>query len=102
MDAQERRREEMLELVRKSRAMMRGVESKGVLPDFEVGNYVLVARFRQPRITPTLTNMWTGPWRVMSKTGGHVYDVEDIVTGRWCISRGCDRMSMHRSASPLS
>ena len=40
MDAQERRREEVSELVRKNRARMRGVERKGVLPDFAVGDYV--------------------------------------------------------------
>ena len=37
MDAQERRREEVLELVRKNRARMRSVKRKGVLPDFKVG-----------------------------------------------------------------
>ena len=46
MDAQEKRREEVLELVRKNLARMRGVETKGVLPDFAVGDYMLVARFR--------------------------------------------------------
>ena len=66
MDAQERRREEMLELVRKNRARMRGVERKGVLPDFAVGDYVLVARDRHPSITPKLMNAWTEPWRVVS------------------------------------
>ena len=36
MDAQERMREEVMDLVRKNRARMRGVEWKGVLPDFAV------------------------------------------------------------------
>ena len=54
----------------------------GVLPDFVVGDYVLVARVRQPGITPKPMNTWTGPWRVVSKPGGHVYGVEDIATGR--------------------
>ena len=43
---------------------------------------VFVARFRQPGITLKLTNTRTGPWRVVSKTGGHVYGMEDIATGR--------------------
>ena len=38
MDAQERRRKEVIDLVRKNRARMRGVERKGVLPDFAVGD----------------------------------------------------------------
>ena len=60
---------------------MRGVKKKGVLPDFAVEDYVLVARVRQPGITPKLINTWTGPWRVVSKTEGHVYRVKDIATG---------------------
>ena len=51
-----------------------------MLPDFAVGDYVHVARVRQPGITPKFMNTWTGPWRVVSKTGGYVYGVEDIVT----------------------
>ena len=100
MDAQERRREGVLELVRKNRAKMQGVERKGVLPDIAVGDYVYVARIRQPGITPKLISTWTGPWRVVSKIGGHVYVVDcgEIVTGR---SREvhfarCGRMPMHR------
>ena len=61
MDAQERRREEVMDLARKNWARMRGVERKGVLPDFAVGDYVLVARVRRPDITPKLMNTWTGP-----------------------------------------
>ena len=61
MDAQERRREEVVDLVRKNREKMRDVEKKGVLPDFAVGQYVLVARVRQPGITPKPISTWTGP-----------------------------------------
>ena len=38
-----------------------------------------LARVRQPGIAPKLINTWTRPWRVISKTGGHVYGVKDIV-----------------------
>ena len=51
MDAQKRTHEEMLELVPKNQARMRGDESKGVLPNFAAGDYVLVARVRQFTIT---------------------------------------------------
>ena len=104
MDAQKRGREEVLESVRKNRVRMRGVESNEVLSDIAAGDYVLVARVRQPGITSKLMNTWTGPWRVVSKTGGHVYGVDDIVTGRSvrCTSRGCGRMPIHRLTSPRS
>ena len=42
---------------------------------------MLVARLRQPSITPKIMNAWTRPWR-LAKTGGHVYDMEDIVMER--------------------
>ena len=38
MDAQESRCEEVMDLVRKNRARMRGVERRGVVPDFAVGD----------------------------------------------------------------
>ena len=65
MDAQERRRKEVLESVRKNRARIQDVERKAVLMDFAVEDYVLVARIRQPGITPKLMNTWTGSWRVI-------------------------------------
>ena len=52
------------------------------MPDIAVGDHVLVARVKQPGITPKLINTWTRPWRVVWITGGHVYDVEDIVMER--------------------
>ena len=81
MDAQERSCEEVMDLVHRNWARTRVVERKGMLPDFAVGDYVLEARVRQSGITPKLMNTWTGR-RVVSKTGGHVYGVEDIITGR--------------------
>ena len=56
MDAQERRHEEVLELVRKNQARRRGGETKGVLPDFAIGDYILVARVGQPGTTPKPIN----------------------------------------------
>ena len=60
-----------------------------MVPYIAVGDHVLVARVRQPGITPKLLNIWTRPWRVVSETGEHVYDIE----GK---SRGCGRMLTHR------
>ena len=50
-----------------------------MLPNLAVGDYVRLARVRQSGITSKLINTWTRPWRVISKNGGHVYDVADIV-----------------------
>ena len=61
MDAQEIANEKVLGLIRKNRARMRGVENKEVLPDFGVEDYVLLARVKQPGITPKLMNTCTGP-----------------------------------------
>ena len=81
-NAQERRREEVLELVHNNRVGIQGAENKEVLPDVAMGAYVVVARVRTASTTPKLMNTWTGRWRVVSKTGGHVCGVEDTVTGR--------------------
>ena len=53
-----------------------------MVPYIGIGDHVHVARVRQLGITPKLINTWTRPWRAVSKTGGHVYDVEDIVMER--------------------
>ena len=94
-NAKERRREEGLELVRKNRARVRGVESKGVLLDFVAGDYVLVAKVRQPGIAPNRMKTWAGPWKVVSKARGHVCGVEYIVTKRL---RGMNIERMRRYA----
>ena len=52
MDEQERRCDEVMNLGSKNRARMRDVERKRVLPNFAVGDYVLVARVKKPGITP--------------------------------------------------
>ena len=46
------------------------------------GGYELVARVRQSDITSKLTNVNRTVERVVSKTGGQVYGVEDIITRR--------------------
>ncbi|CAM9475825.1 unnamed protein product [Ascophyllum nodosum] len=51
------------------------------MPNFEVGDYVLVARVRKVGSAPKLVTTWTGPWRVVSGGSPHVYNVQDIVTG---------------------
>lgn len=67
--------------VQSVRAAGRQRESKGWLPNFAVGDYVLMARVRPPGKTSKLMSTWTGPWRVTNAPSPHVYQVQDIVSG---------------------
>ena len=55
--------------------------SRGQLPHFTVGDYVLVARVHQPGKHHKLVSTWTGPWQVVNDDQEHVYTVSNIVTG---------------------
>ncbi|CAB1109830.1 unnamed protein product [Ectocarpus sp. CCAP 1310/34] len=65
-----------------NRARQRAAASRGDLPAFTVGDYVMVARVRRSGITPKLSSTWTGPWRVVSAAKKHVYGVQNIVNGQ--------------------
>ena len=52
------------------------------MPNFEVGDYVLYARVRRPGVTPKLMVTWTGPWRVVGAHHPHLFDIQNIVSGR--------------------
>ena len=78
---QEELRREVFEQVRAARDRKRVAASAGSLPNFEVGDYVLVTRVRKLSSAPKLVTTWTGPWRVVSSGSPHVYNVQDIVTG---------------------
>ncbi|CAN0274200.1 unnamed protein product, partial [Scytosiphon promiscuus] len=64
------------------RAAGRRRESKGNLPNFAVGDYVLMARVRSPGKNSKMMSTWTGPWRVTNAPSPHVYQVQDIVSGK--------------------
>ena len=53
----------------------------GSMPNFEVGDYVLVARVRKLGSAPKFVTASTGPRRVVSGGSPRVYNVQDIVTG---------------------
>ena len=78
---QEELRREVLERIRAARDRKRVAASTRSMPNFEVGDYVLVARIRKLGSAPKLVMTWTGPWRVVSGGSPHVYNVQDIVTG---------------------
>jgi len=81
VDAQVALHKEVLTKVQANRERQRATASKGTLPNFAVGDYVLVARVRRSGSTPKLLMTWTGPWRVVSAEQPHVYGVQNIVSG---------------------
>ena len=81
VDAQVALHKEVLTKVQANRDRQRTAASKGALPNFAVGDYVLVARVRRSGSTPKLLMTWTGPWRVVSAEKPHVFGVQNIVSG---------------------
>ena len=72
----------MLELVRAARDRKGVAARAGSMPNFEVGDYVLVARVRKlDSAAPKLMATWTGPWRVISGESPRVYHMRDNVAG---------------------
>ena len=59
----------------------RTAANRGNLPNFAVGEYVLVARVRRSVSTAKLLMTWTGPWCVVVFERPHVYGVQNIVSG---------------------
>ena len=72
---------EVLDKVQAHRGKQRVAASRGSLPIFFAGDYVLVARVRRSGSTPKLLMTWTGPWRVLIPQRSHVYGVQNIVPG---------------------
>ena len=67
--------------MKKNRDRQRQASSRGQLPNFAVGDYLMVARVRRSGSTPKLVNTWTGPRRIVTADKVHVYSVQNIVTG---------------------
>ena len=72
---------EVLERVRAARDRKRVAASAGSIPNFEDGNFVLVARVSKLSSAPLLMTAWIGQWRIVLGGCAHVYSVQDIVTG---------------------
>eukprot|EP00903_Cladosiphon_okamuranus_P017345 g15980.t1 len=81
VNAQTALHKEVLDKVESNRAKQRKAASRGQLPNFTVGDYVLVARVRRSGLTPKLASTWTGPWRVVTAQQEHVYGVQNIISG---------------------
>ena len=83
LELQEQFHVQVQERVAAERARRREGASAGLeLPKFEVGDYVLYARVRRPGTTPKLMATWTGPWRVVGAHHPHVFEIQNIVSGR--------------------
>ena len=75
---------EVLDKVQANRDKQREGASRGNMPNFAIGEYVLVdlvARLWRCGSTPKLLMTWTGPWRVVVAQRPHVYGVQNIVSG---------------------
>ena len=42
----------------------------------------MYARVRRPGVTPNLMATWTGPWRVVGVHHPHLFEIQNIVSGR--------------------
>ena len=78
---QEHLRRDVVKRVREQRGHVRELSGRGHLPIFEAGDYILMARVREPGRVPKLVHTWTGPWRFVPGGPEHVRVMEDIVTG---------------------
>ena len=81
VEAQQRLHRVVEEPVKEYRDKPRQAASRGQLPNFAVGDYVMVARVRRPDLTPKLVSTWTGLGRIVTVDKVHVYGVQNIVTG---------------------
>ena len=81
VEVQSQLHKEVLDKVQAIRGKQRAAGSRGNLPNFAVGDYVLVTRVRRSGSTPKLLMTWTGLWCVVVAQRPHVYDVQNIVSG---------------------
>lgn len=81
MEAQEARRQSALRRAEDGRSHNCARLDRGELPQFLVGDLVLVAQVRNAGPHAKLISRWTGPWRVVSDKREHVYEVQHPFTG---------------------
>ncbi|CAN0010642.1 unnamed protein product, partial [Choristocarpus tenellus] len=77
---QEESHRNVLRRAQQNRAQQRQVASKGQIPNFAVGDFVMVARFRKRGSRPKLVSTWTGLRRVVEAETPHVYQVQNIIS----------------------
>lgn len=64
----------------KNRELARAAQSRGQLPNFAIGDFVLIAKdtFKSGE---KLSLRWSGPRRIVGASRNHIYKVEDIRNG---------------------
>ncbi|CAN0571508.1 unnamed protein product, partial [Laminaria digitata] len=72
----------VISVTQQMREASRRRASKGALPNFAVGDFVLVAKVRQAGKASKLMSTWSGPWRITNASKQHVYQVQNIVDGK--------------------
>ncbi|CAM9419279.1 unnamed protein product, partial [Scytosiphon promiscuus] len=83
LELQEQFHVQVQECVAAERERRRKKSSEGLkLTNFEVGDYVWYARVRRPGVTPKLMATRTGPWRVVGAHHPHVFEIQNVVSGR--------------------
>ena len=82
LEAQQRLNRMVEEPVRKKYKRQRQAASKGQLPNFAVGYYVMAGRIRRPGSTPKLVSTWTGLLRIVTPHKVHVYGVQNTVRAK--------------------
>ena len=80
-EVQSQLHKEVLDKAQANRGEQLVAASGDNLPNFAIGQYVLVARVRRSCSTPKLLIIWTEPWRVVVAQRPHVYGVQNIVSG---------------------
>ena len=81
VEVQSQLHKEVWDKTQANHGKQRAAANRGNLPNFAVGEYVLVVRLRRSGSTPKLFMTWTGPWRVMVPQRPQVYGVYNIVSG---------------------
>ena len=67
--------------VKKNHENHRQAANRGKLPNFAVGDYVMLARVRRSGSGMKWVSVWTGPRRIVTADKVHVYGAENKVTG---------------------
>lgn len=83
--------------LQENRARIRNATSKGTLPNFSEGDFVLVAR-EDFTAGEKLSLRWRGPRRVVKALSNYVFEVEDLRNGQ-CESIHGSRLKFYRDSS---
>ena len=80
------------------RAAERKRSSKGRMPNFDVGDFVLIARVKKPGKDRKLMAVWHGPYRITKVISDHLYVVQNLLTGG-CMKSHSARMQFYKDSS---